>query len=40
MAVIGHTKTLSVPSAEAALSLTLPRERGREQTVSVENKQP
>ncbi|TWI76154.1 very-short-patch-repair endonuclease [Bradyrhizobium huanghuaihaiense] len=30
MAVIGHTTTLSVPSAETTLSLPLPRKRGRE----------
>jgi hypothetical protein len=40
MALIGHTKTLSVLSAERAPSPTLPRKREREQTVSVEKKQP
>jgi very-short-patch-repair endonuclease len=30
MAAIGHAMTLSVPFAETALSLTLPRKRGRE----------
>jgi len=40
MAVIGRTKTLSVPSAERAPTPALPRKREREQTVSVEKKQP
>lgn len=33
-------RSLSVPFAERTLALTLPRKREREQTVSVEKKQP